>query len=199
MPNLFDTTNAPTTEPTEIVAGNFARWRRTDLSADYPPTTYQLSYECRAEGAQAGRQIALVAAEDGGDYLIQIASATSVDYIVGTYHWFAYITRLSDSERVQVDCGTFKVTPNREDDASDPASFARRMVNQIEDAIEKRADNFQLDTLAYSLGTETSATRDPAQLLIWRTKFRGEIRRINQRNNAKKGRRPSNYVQVSFK
>lgn len=198
MPNLFDSANAPITEPTALVVGDFVQWKRTDLSTDYPNNLYTLSYEARREGTPA-RLVSITAAASGDDYLVTLASSVTAEYETGDYHWAAYITRDSDSARVQVDLGRWTVKSNRAEDGNDPAGFARRMLNQIEAAIEHRADNKQLDVLAYSLGAETSATRDPAKLLEWRTFFRQEIRRINQRANAKKGRRPSNFVQVSFK
>ena len=35
MANLFDITNAATTEPEKIVAGDRLIWKRADLNADY--------------------------------------------------------------------------------------------------------------------------------------------------------------------
>jgi hypothetical protein len=35
LANLFDTTNAATTEPEKIVAGDRLIWKRTNLNADY--------------------------------------------------------------------------------------------------------------------------------------------------------------------
>jgi len=199
MSNQFDTTTAPTTEPSEIIAGDFTRWRRTDLPADYPTADYDLSYECRREGTpNAATLISLAATVVSAEYLIQITGTISGAYTTGLYHWFAYITRKSDSERVQVDSGQFEVKPNRADDASDPGAFAKRLLNKIEEAIEGRANNFQLDTLAYSLGTETSATRDPGKLLEWRMHFRREVRRLNDIENIKKGRAASRVVRVRF-
>ncbi len=197
MSNQFDTDNAPTTEPTEIVAGGFTAWRRTDLSADYSPDDYQLSYEFRSEG-DPSRQITVIGAADSGDYLMQISSATSAEYEVAAYRWSAYITRTADNERIRVESGFTEVTPDRAIDSTDPRDFAKKMVDLIEAAIERRATNSQLDVLAYSLGVETSATRDPEKLLVWRTYWRGECIRRNQMAVARKGRRHSGVIRTAF-
>ena len=199
MTNAFDTTTAPSTEPAEIIAGDFTRWKRTDLASDYPNTLYTLKYELRGEGDIAGRQYTFTASADGDDYLVQIASTTSGDYKPGQYQWFAYMVRDSDSERAQIDAGRLEIRPDRATDAADPARHARRMLERIETALEGRADNFQLDTLSIDLDGGVTLSRDPVQLLKWRGYYRGEVRRINERANAKKGRRPSNRIQVGFK
>lgn len=197
MPNAFDITIAPTREPTEIIAGNFIAWRRTDLSTDYPPASYTLSYECRSEGTPS-RLISLAASEASGHYLVQIPSATSADYLVANYHWSAYITRNSDSERVLIDSGYFTVTPNRALDSTDPRSLPLKMLAEIEEALLNRATNKQLDVLAYSLGVETSATRDPSKLLEHRTYWQRELVKINRRVAARKGQAHSGTIRTAF-
>lgn len=197
MPNAFDTSNAPTREPTEIIAGNFIAWRRTDLSTDYPPADYILTYECRSEGTPS-RLITFTATDADGDYLVQVLSGVSKEYLVANYHWSAYITRNSDSERVEIDSGYFTVTPNRALDSSDPRSLPLKMLGEIEEALLHRATNKQLDVLAYSLGIETSATRDPSKLLEHRTYWQRELVKINRRIAARKGLGHSGMIRTKF-
>lgn len=181
MSNAFDTSLAPTTEPDKIVAGDYTVWRREDLPSDYPPASYTLKYECRREGAPA-RQITITAADDSGDFLIELTSATTLAYAVGRYFWTAYIVRDSDSERLQVATGEFMVRPDRATNSDNPASLARRMLTLIEDAIVNRATNEQLDVLAYNLGVDSSATRNPAELLKHRAYWRRELHREDRKS-----------------
>lgn len=197
MSNIFDTSNAPETEPVGITAGNYTSWKRTDLGTDYPNTSYTLSYTARREDSTA-QKINITAAADGDDYLVELASATTAAYKTGKYHWTAYITRDSDSARTSIDAGTFSVIADKATDSADPRSFAQRMVAKIEAAIEHRADNYQLDVLAYSLGVETSATRNPAELLKWRAHYKREVVIENRKKRAKAGKGNSTVVKARF-
>ena len=197
MTNLFDTSTAKTGEPSEIIAGDYVAWWRKDLSTDYPPAQYSLSYECIAEGTPA-RKITITAADSGGDYLIEIPSATTLAYTVANYHWTAQITRLSDSARVTVDNGIFIVQPDKKTNTNDPRSLPLKMLGYIETALLHRASNSQLDVLAYSLGVESSATRDPAQLMKWREYWQKELIKQNRKARARKGRSHSGQIKVQF-
>ncbi len=197
MSNLFDISQAPQIEPAEIIAGNYTIWQRPDLVPDYSPADYALTYELRSEGEPA-RRIGIACEDSTTNYMVQLSSAITATFQPAQYHWSAYITRIDDDERVRVESGQIKVTPNRATDSADTRSFAKKILDSIEQAIEHRADNNQLDVLAYSLGVETSATRDPSQLLVWRTKFRAEVIRENNLANGKKGRRPGSKIGVRF-
>ena len=50
MANLFDVSNAPEGEPTEIVVGDFIQWKRSDLVGDYPPASHSAEYVARIKG-----------------------------------------------------------------------------------------------------------------------------------------------------
>jgi hypothetical protein len=198
MINVFDTSNAPTTEPVEITAGDYTVWKRTDLSSAYPVAEYDLSYECRSEGVPS-RLISIAAAADGDDYLITLASAATLIYVVANYHWTAFITRKSDDERVAIDTGRFTVTADKATNAKDdPATFAQKMLNRIEEALLHRADNQQLDVLAYSLGVDSSATRDPEKLLVHRAYWQRELVKANRKARARKGLSHSGVIRTRF-
>jgi hypothetical protein len=194
--NVFDTSNAPTTEPVEIIAGDYTSWKRADLGTDYPPADYELSYVARSEGTPA-RKITINAAADGTDYLVELSSNTTAAYTVANYHWDAYITRTSDSARARIDSGIWTVSPNKTESADDPRSLPLKMLAHIEAALLHRADQHQLDVLDYSIG-ETNASRDPAKLLIHRNYWQKELIKINRRERARKGLAHSGTVKVRF-
>ena len=68
MANLFDTTNASTTEPEKIVAGDRLIWKRTDLNADYDNAAFTLKYSARLEGT-GSTEIEITASAFCGVYL----------------------------------------------------------------------------------------------------------------------------------
>lgn len=187
MTNAFDTANAPTSEPAELIAGDYINWRRTDLGGDYPNTSYSLSYTARSEGTPA-RKINIDAVASGDDYLVEIPSTTSADWTVGNYHWTAYITRDSDSARITIDTGLWTVSADKATSADDPRTLARKMLAHIETALLNRATNQQLDVLAYDLGVDASATRNPAELLKHRAYWQRELVKENRKIAARKGR-----------
>ena len=197
MANAFDSTAAPVTEPIEIVQGDFVQWRRADLGNDYPPADYVLSYSGRREGEPA-RKVEVSASASGGDYLVSLPSATTAQWEAGSYHWDAYITRNSDGARITIGSGVWTVVPDKASSSDDPRGLALKMLAYIEAALLHRAENHQLDVLAYTMGVETSATRNPEKLLMWRDYWKREIARINRRERIKKGQSPGNIIRTRF-
>jgi len=114
--NLFESTNAPSGEPQEIVAGDFVQWKREDLLIDYPDDTYTLKYSARLHGS--GESEIEITAGDG--HVVQVSSTVSGSYDAGVYSWQAYIVRDSDSERIVVRSGNWTVVPNRDQSSADP-------------------------------------------------------------------------------
>ena len=102
--NAFDFDNFPKVEPEVLTIGDRWVWKRTDLGTDYPPSNYALTYNARLQGA-GSTAISITASESGEDYLVEVASATTAGYTAGTYYWSAFITRSSDSQRIQIDSG----------------------------------------------------------------------------------------------
>jgi hypothetical protein len=135
--NAFDSTNYPTSEPAELIAGDRWAWKREDIGSDYPPASYALSYSARLE--TTGVEISITASESGSDYIVEVAAATTAPYTAGVYHWQAYVTRSSDSERVTVDDGKFEVIANRDESTADPRSHVKITLDAIEAVIQGRA------------------------------------------------------------
>lgn len=172
--NLFDSANYPTTEPTELIAGDRWQWKRTDLGADYPPASYALSYELRREGDGTSK-ITIAASETGSDYLVEVAHSATAAYPVGRYHWDAYITRSSDTARVRIGSGIVEVKANRATSADDPRTHARKCLDSIEAALEAFAANTVSSyTITTGTGSRTVTHRDTADLIVLRDRYRAE-------------------------
>ena len=194
MPNLFDSSNYPTTEPDSFVIGDFIAWKRSDLNTDYSNSLYTLKYSARLEGT-GSTEIEITAAASGTDYLIEVASATSAAYTAGVYHWQAYITRDSDSERILIDTGTFEAIANRDASTADPRTHAKIVLDAIEAVIEGRASQ---DQMSYSIAGRSLSRMPVEDLLKFRAEYKAEVAKENRAEQIKNGKGSSNNIYVRF-
>ena len=167
MSNEFDSANYPASEPSELVVGDRWTWKRTDLGSDYPPASYALTYSARLEGSGT-TEISITASESGSDYIVEVASSTTINYTAGIYHWQAYITRSSDSERLTADGGTFEVIANRDAATTDPRSHVKKTLDAIESVIEGRASK---DQESYVINGRSLTRTRLEDLLMFRDKY----------------------------
>jgi len=194
MADLFDSTNYPTTEPEILVVGDRWVWKRTVIGSTYAPSSYALSYRARLLGA-GSTNFSFVASESGTDYLVEIASSTTVNYSSGTYAWSMYITRSSDSERFALDTGKFEVQENLVTSSADPRTHAGKMVDYLETTLESLAQKL---TTSYSVSDRSNTLRSidevRGELNYYKTVFRREI----QKDRAKSGKRTGQNILVRF-
>ena len=195
--NQFDNTNAPYKIPKSLVAGDYVAWRNSSYTTDYDPASYTLTYNFRLEGEPA-REFVVTGSADSSEYLFEISISESSALKVGLWHYDLYVTQISDSKRITLDQGQLKVVANKADASTDPRDLPRKMLAEIERAMLSRATNNQLDTLAYSLGVETSATRDTEKLITWRSYWRKELIKANRKWRARNGLPHSGLIKVQF-
>ena len=173
--NAFDSDNFATVEPEILTIGDRWVWKRTDLGTNYPPSSYALSYSARLQGA-GSTAISITASESGDDYLVEVASATTASYTAGTYSWSAFITRSSDSQRIQIDSGDFEIKTNLATSTADPRIHAEKMVDHLESTLESLAQKL---TTSYSVSdrsnTLTSMEDVRNQLDYYKGKVKSEL------------------------
>lgn len=163
----------PTTEPSEIQAGDTIKWRREDLS-DYPASVWSLKYYFVGKNGLFN----VTAAADGDKFAVTISAATSAAYVAGDYEWSAYVSKGSGAglERYQVDSGKLKVKPNVAGytAAYDNRSHAKKVLDAIEAVIEGRATK---DQESYSIAGRQLSRTPIADLLKLRDRYKAEYRR----------------------
>jgi len=191
--NVF-TDTATEGEPRAVIAGDFLTWRRSDLNADYSNSSYTLSYKARLEGTGT-TVITITASVSGTDYLVSETSVTTAAYTVGVYHWQAYITRDSDSERITIDKGTFEVLPNRSAATSDPREHAKKMVDKIESLLESRADS---DVANYTIQGRSLTKLTISELITWRNYYKREILEFEKAERRGNGKPTGTTIKASF-
>lgn len=193
MANLFDSANYPTREPTTLQSGDRWAWKRTDLVTDYPSSAYSLSYIFRRE--ITGERIAISATGSTDAYTIEVASTTTDDYEAGRYHWVAYITRTSDSARIEIDNGVLEVQPNRSTNNADPRSFAQIALDNIETYLK---DPTNLAAASYSIAGRSLSRWNREDLMIERERMKGEVARERRDDDIKKGLGTNATIRVRF-
>jgi hypothetical protein len=193
MANLFDSANYPTREPTALQAGDLWAWKRTDLVTDYPSSAYSLSYIARRE--ITGEKIAISTTGSTDGYTVSVSSTTTDNYEEGRYHWVAYITRTSDSARIEVDKGVFEVAPNRSTSSADPRSFAQIALDNIETYLK---DPTNLAAASYSIAGRSLSRWNRADLLTERERLKGEVTRERRAEQIAKGLGTNATIRVRF-
>lgn len=183
----------PTTEPTALRAGDTWRWRREDL-ADYPPAEWTLTYHFR----NAAAHFDLTASADGDAYAVTVSPVTSIAITPGTYDWYAFATKTEDDvvvDRAEVASGRIEIRPNVGAAAAfDGRTWARRMLDATERALEGRATRDELDMIHVQLQGR-GLTRTEAGLRTWLSWLRSEVRREEL---AASGRRVNPRLVVRF-
>ncbi len=193
MANLFDQSEYPTTEPETIIVGDRLTWKREDLGADYAPASYALTYNARLEGA-GSTTIAITASESGSNYIIEVGSSTTASYVIGTYHWSAFITN-SASERIQLDSGKFEVIGNLASSTADPRSHAAKMVDYLEATLESLAQKLaSANSVSDRSNTLRSIEDTLRDLNYYKTVYNREV----QKDRAKSGKKTGQNILVRF-
>lgn len=194
MANLFDATNAPEGEPTEVVVGDFIQWKRSDLVNDYPTASYTATYIARISGGGAN-EIQLAGTGQVTHYLFSVSSTVSADFVPGHYYWQLEIVRNSDSERIVIDRGEFYAIADLDVNQSDPRTHAEIMVDKIESLLEGKAD---ADVSSYSVAGRSLTKLTFNELVEARDYFRSEVTKEKAKLDAKAGRTGSSTIKVRF-
>ena len=196
MANLFDRANYPTQEPDILVVGDRWTWRRPDLAATYDPADYALTYEYHEDSGGGGsHKFVITATEITDDYIIEVPSATTAAYTNGDYHWYAFITRTSDSERIAVDDGYAKIEINFADTNADHRSHAKKVLDAIQATIEGRASQ---DQMSYSIAGRSLSRMSIDDLLKFRDRYRAEYNRELKEWRIKNKQDTGNTIKVRF-
>lgn len=194
MANLFDAANAPEGEPEEIVVGDFAQWKRSDLVEDYPVDSYSAEYVMRITGGGSSEH-KIAATENASYYLFTLDSATSATFDAGKYHWQLEITQTSSGNRIVVDIGDFEFIPDMDNNAADPRIHAEIMVTKIESLLQGKADS---DVSNYSIAGRSLTKMSFSELTDARDYYRQEI--VKHENDAllKRGKRNGATIRARF-
>jgi hypothetical protein len=194
MANLFDTDNAPTIEPDQIVVGDRVTWRKKNLGSDYPSTAYSVAYVSRVSSGGGTHEFTVTGSADNNDYLFTIASTASASFDTGHHHWQLEITRTSDSERIVIQTGSWDIITDLDNNV-DPRSHSEIMLDKIETVLQGRAD---ADVLSYSINGRSLSKIPPDELVQWRDYYRREVAQEHKEDHVRNGRSHGGTIKVRF-
>ena len=196
MSNQFDRENYPTQEPSELVVGDYWVWKKDNLASTYPVGSYSLSYEFHCDSGGGGsHQFTINATEADSTYYIEVPTTTTDDYNPHDYIWGAYITRTSDSARIQVGEGNMTILPNLADTNADLRSHAKKVLDAIEAVIEGRAT---IDQSSFSLGGRSLSRLSIDELMTFRDRYHAEYLKEVKVARIKNKRGSGNTIKVNF-
>lgn len=187
------TVDIATTESASIVAGDTLKWKRTDLSQDYPNSAWVLSYQLRPEAG--GAAITFNASNDGADYLVSVAAATTATWAPGVYYWAAYATKGATSERVRVDAGTLRILPNLAASQAENRTHAKIVLDAIEAVIQGRATK---DQNSYAIAGRSLDRTPIPDLILLRDRYKAEYARELKAERIANGMGGGGQVLVRF-
>lgn len=194
MANLFDASNAPTTEPEVVSPGDFIQWKRTDIGGDYPPASYTATYVARITGG-GNTEVQVVGTTSGSDYLFTVSSTTSADFVPGLYHWQLEIKRNSDNSRIVIDRGYFTCVADLDVNGADPRTHAEIMVAKIESILSGKADS---DVASYSIAGRSLSKMSFQELTNARDYYKKEVQQEVIAERIRKGQGTGATIQVRF-
>ena len=195
MANKFDRTNYPTQEPYQLQLGDRWVWVREDLNNDYDTDDYSLSYEFNIVDGSTAVNFTITATEANDKYYVEVGSSTTANYTKGNYHWYAYITRSSDSERIMIDEGYTEIVDNYATTSSDIRSHAKTCLDAIEAVIENRAS---IDQQSMSIAGRSLSRMSIDDLLSFRNYYKAEYLKEVKKQRAKNESASGNIIRVKF-
>jgi hypothetical protein len=176
------TATIPSTEPKKLRAGETWRWRREDLTSDYPATTWTLKYALK----NASNHLEITAVADGAQFAITVALSSTKTVAPGIYRMVGYVEDAGPVQRFPVFEAEVEVEAAYANaGVVDDRSHARKVLDAIEAVIENRATKDQEE---YQIG-HRSLRRTPMQeLMALRDKYRGEVYAEELKDNASRGK-----------
>lgn len=171
----------PTSEPTVLVAGDTATWRRS-LADFLASDGWALKYAFRGAGI-----LNVTADADGDGYLVTVPKATTAGMADGLYEWTAYVEK--GQEHFTVDAGRCLVTP---DLSAAAAGVRQKHAERALPLIEAQIEQLLASSIeSHSIEQTTIQRRKLDELYAIRNRYRNEVQRLQSR-----GRLPA--VRIRF-
>jgi hypothetical protein len=170
--------------PTKIRKGETVEFSAS--FSDYLATTYTLTFSLQ----NASNRYAVNGTADGNTYDITISAATTAGWEVGEYVYTGTVTDGTDT--FIVESGTVEILP-AVTVAADRRSFAKRMLDAVEDLLEGRAS---ADVQSYTIAGRSLAKMSVPDLLLLRDGFKSEYQQEVYRDKLLRGDGTNTSVKV---
>jgi len=192
MANLF--TDIPEKEPISFYKGETVVWKRTDIGADYAPSSHSMVWEASRETDGSVRFSATVT-ESGTEYTFTLDNSATSGYTAGDYFWVLKVIQTSDSETLVIDSGKITVKDNFFATTGDTRSHAKIMVDKLESLLEGKAD---ADVSSYAIAGRSLNKLTVEEMLKWRDYYKAEYQREIQEFRIGNNEGSGSVVKVRF-
>ena len=192
MTNLF--TDIPEKEPISFYKGETIVWKRTDIGADYDPSSHSMVWEASLQTNGSTRFSATVT-ESGTEYTFTLDNSATSGYTAGDYVWFLKVLQTSDSETLIIDSGKITVKDNFFATTTDTRSHAKIMVDKLESLLEGKAD---ADVSSYAIAGRSLNKLTVEELIKWRDYYKAEYQREIQEFRVGNKEGSGSIVKVRF-
>ena len=192
MANIF--TEIPEKEPISFYKGETVVWKRTDIGADYAPSSHSMVWEASLETDGSTRFSATVT-ESGTEYTFTLDDSATASYTAGDYIWFLKVIQDSDSEKLVIDSGKLTVKDNYFATTGDTRSHAKVMVDKLESLLEGKAD---ADVSSYAIAGRSLNKLTVEEMLKWRDYYKAEYQREIQEFRIGNNEGSGSVVKVRF-
>ena len=192
MANIF--TEIPEKEPISFYKGETVVWKRTDIGADYAPSSYSMVWEASLQTNGSTRFSATVT-ESGTEYTFTLDDSATASYTAGDYIWFLKVIQDSDSEKLVIDSGKLTVKDNYFATTGDTRSHAKVMVDKLESLLEGKAD---ADVSSYAIAGRSLNKLTVEEMLKWRDYYKAEYQREIQEFRIGNNEGSGSIVKVRF-
>ena len=172
-------TDIPTTEPSEIIAGDTLKFKKS--LSDYPAATWTLTYYL----VKTSIQITFAGTADGTDHLISVANTTTANWTAGIYKWESYISKTG--ERYKIARGTIEIKPNLAAQTAgyDARSHVKKVLDALDSLLEGKASR---DVMNITIGGQSISKLTPDELRRWRNEYRSHYQAEIEKENIKNGK-----------
>ena len=127
--------------------------------------------------------------------MVEVTSATSASYTSGTYSWSAYITRSSDSQRIQIDSGDIVIKTNLATSIANPRTHAEKMVDHLESNLESLAQKL---TTSYSVSDRSNTLTSMKDVRNQLDYYKGKVKSEINKARVKSGQRTDSNLLLRF-
>lgn len=184
------TLEIPTTEPTQIQAGDTITWTKSLI--DYPASTYTLKYKLISKLNVYN----ITAASSGDTHIVTVDAATSSSYLYGDYNLISWVE--SGLTRYTLPSKRVEILRNLAiwDTGLDDRSPAKQTLDLLDAAMVSQGVNAWVQE--YQIAGRVMKFHSPSDFLSYRSKVKAEVIREENAAALSSGFKGKNKISVRF-
>ena len=162
----------------------------TDNAGDYKASESWIMHYTLSNDSNS---YTMTSAADGDSHKFTILASVTALYVAGKYKWQAYVEK--GAERFTLGRGWIQILSDITAGAVDTRHHVEKVLDSIEAMLEGKAS---VDQQSMSVAGRSISRFTPEELLIWRDKYKSELRGIKQAERIDQGLSSGNKILVRF-